>query len=91
MVLAWLPRIVGRRAAFWLTAIAEPVEGNELIRLGLVNEVVEDEAALDQAVRRRVEALVSVKPRVHAEIRAMLHDFEGVPSDKVYAMARLVW
>lgn len=87
VVLGWLPRIVGRRAAFWLTATAEPVEGDNLVDLGLVNEIVEDEAALDDAVRRRVETLVAVKPRVHAEIRAMLRDFEGVPSDKVYAMA----
>lgn len=55
--------------------------------VGLVDEIVDDEAALDAAVRRRVEALVAVKPRIHAEIRAMLRDFEGVPSEKVYAMA----
>jgi enoyl-CoA hydratase/carnithine racemase len=87
VVLGWLPRIVGRRAAFWLTATAEPVDGDELVRLGLVNEIVEDETALDAAVSRRVEALLAAKPRVHAEIRAMLRDFEGVPSDKAYGMA----
>lgn len=87
VVLAWLPRIVGRRTAFWLTATAEPVGGDDLVRLGFVNEVVEDEGALDAAVRRRLGALLAAKPRIHAEIRAMLRDFEGVPSDKVYAMA----
>lgn len=87
IVLAWLARTVGRRAAFWLTATGEAVEGEELVRLGFVNEVVQDEAELDAAVRRRVEALTAKNPRVHAEIRSMLRDFEGVPSEKAYAMA----
>lgn len=87
IVLAWLARTVGRRAAFWLTATGEPVEGDELVRLGLVNEVVEDEAALDEAVRRRVEALVARSPRVQGEIRLMLRDFESLPTDRAYAMA----
>ncbi len=87
VVLGWLPRLVGRRMAFWLTATAEAVTGDDLVRLGFVNEVVADEAALDEAVARRVEALAARRPRVHADIKAMLRDFEGIPADKAYAMA----
>lgn len=87
IVLAWLPRMVGRRAAFWLAATGEPVEGDDLLRLDLVNEVVADEAALDAAVGRRVEAIVARSPRVQGEVRAMLRDFEALPADRAYAMA----
>lgn len=87
IVLAWLAPVVGRRAAFWLTATGEAVAGDEVVRLGLVNEVVEDEAALDAAVARRVEALVARSPRVLAEVRSMLRDFDGLPIERAYAMA----
>ena len=87
IVLAWLSRVVGRRTAFWLTATGEPVEGDDLVRLSLVNEVVEGEGALDAAVTRRVEALVGGSPRVQAEVRRMLRDFDGLTTDQAYAMA----
>ena len=87
VVLAWLPRLVGRRAAFWMTATAEPLAGDELVRLGLVNLLVEDEAALDAAVDAAIGKLTARKARNHAEIKAMLRDFEGLSADKVNRMA----
>lgn len=87
VVLAWLPRLVGRRAAFWMTATAQPLAGDELLRLGLVNQLVEDEAELDAAVAAAVAQLTAHKPRNHAEIKAMLRDFEGLSADKVNRMA----
>ncbi len=87
VVLAWLPRLVGRRAAFWMTATAQPLAGDELLRLGLVNQLVEDEAELDAAVAAAVAQLMAHKPRNHAEIKAMLRDFEGLSADKVNRMA----
>lgn len=87
IVLGWLPQLVGRRAAFWLTATSMPVAGEQLLRLDLVNELVDDEAGMDAAVARSVGELSARKPRVHAEIKAMLRDFEGLATDKVYAMA----
>lgn len=87
VVLAWLPRLVGRRAAFWMTATAEAVSGDELVRLGLVNRLVSDAPELDAAIDETVAALTSKKKRNHAEIKAMLRDFEGIPSEKVNRMA----
>lgn len=87
VVLAWLPRLVGRRTAFWMAATAEPVSGEDLLRLGLVNTLVEDEAGLDAAVSEAVAKLSARKPRNHAEIKAMLRDFEGLPAEKVNRMA----
>ena len=72
LVLAWLGRMVGRREAFWLTATGEHISAARAGQLGLLNEVVADENALDQAVQRRVQTLLSAPMRVHAEIRSML-------------------
>jgi methylglutaconyl-CoA hydratase len=87
LVLAWLPRIVGRRAAFWLTASGEEVFGDETVRLGLVNEVVPNIAALDTAVARRVEVLLRAEPRVHSEIRAMLRTVGELGEEQAYELA----
>ncbi|KWX68855.1 enoyl-CoA hydratase/isomerase family protein [Mycobacterium sp. NAZ190054] len=87
LVLAWLPAVVGRREAFWLTATGESVAGAEAVRLGLLNEVVEDVAALDAAVSRRVQLLLRGKPRVHAEIRRMLRSMESLSPTQAYELA----
>lgn len=87
LVLAWLPRMVGRREAFWLTATGESVAGDDAVRIGLLNEVVDDVGALDAAVERRVEALIRAKPRVHAEIRRMLRSVESLTPDQAYELA----
>jgi methylglutaconyl-CoA hydratase len=87
LVLAWLPRMVGRREAFWLTATGDPVSGDEAVRIGLLNEVVDGVDALDAAVARRVEALVRAKPRVHVDIRRMLHSVESLTPAQAYELA----
>ncbi|GLP82323.1 enoyl-CoA hydratase/isomerase family protein [Mycobacterium antarcticum] len=87
LVLAWLPRMVGRREAFWLTATGEPVSGDEAVRIGLLNEVVDDPAALDAAVARRVDALVRAQPRVHTNIRQMLASVESLTPSQAYELA----
>jgi methylglutaconyl-CoA hydratase len=78
LVLAWLPHMVGRRAAFWLTASGAPVSGDEAVRIGLLNEVVDDADALDAAVTGKVEALLAAQPRVHTDIRAMLRSVQSL-------------
>lgn len=87
LVLAWLPRMVGRREAFWLTATGEPVSGDDAVRIGLLNEVVDDGAALDAAVARRVDALVRAQPRVHTDIRRMLQSVESLTPSQAYELA----
>ena len=88
LVLAWLPAMVGKRAAFWLTASGESVAGDEAVRIGLLNEVVDDVAALDAAVAQKVAALVKAQPRVHTEIRAMLRSVESLSQAQSYELAR---
>ena len=87
LVLAWLPRVVGRRAAFWLTASGAEVAGDEAVRIGLLNEVTENLETLDEAVDRTVAALSSGLPRVHTEIKAMLRSVESLSPRQSYELA----
>ena len=87
LVLAWLPHMVGRRAAFWLTASGAPVSGDEAVRIGLLNEVVDDSDALDAAVAQKVGTLLAGESRVHTEIRAMLRSVESLSERQAYELA----
>lgn len=87
LVLAWLPQMVGRRAAFWLTSSGLPVSGDEAVRIGLLNEVVENVDALDAAVAQKVEALLAGEPRVHKEIRSLLRSVESLSQSQAYELA----
>ena len=87
LVLAWLPKMIGRREAFWLTATGESVSGAEAVRVGLVNEVVDDVEGLDAAITRRVEALVRAEPRIHTEIKAMLRSVDSLTPTQAYELA----
>lgn len=87
LVLAWLPRIVGRRQAFWLTATGEAVNAERAVEMGLLNAVVDDAPALDAAVDAHVEALRRHDPRVHAEIRAMLRSSSALGEEQAYELS----
>ncbi|AQA06106.1 enoyl-CoA hydratase [Mycobacterium sp. MS1601] len=87
LVLAWLPHMVGRRAAFWLTASGAPVSGDEAVRIGLLNEVVDGVEALDAAVAAKVDALLAAQPRVHTDIRAMLRSVQSLSEGQCYELA----
>ncbi len=66
LVLAWLPRIVGERQAFWLTATGEPISAARGLELGLLNEVVSSHEALVEGrtgARRRAANPKPADPR----------------------------
>jgi methylglutaconyl-CoA hydratase len=73
LVLAWLPRVVGRRQAFWLTATGRAVRGQHLVELGLASEIVTDAPALDRRISELTNELTTHPARVHAEIRSMVN------------------
>lgn len=50
IVLANLVRQVGRKAAFELVSMGEPVDGNKAVALGMANRVVNEEEVLAQAI-----------------------------------------
>ncbi|MCO8276690.1 enoyl-CoA hydratase/isomerase family protein [Actinoplanes sp. TRM 88003] len=81
LVLAWLPRVAGRREAFWLTATGEPLPAVRAAELGLLNEVVDTREELTERVDEMVAQLRSRSPRVHAEIKDMLRAFGELGDD----------
>ncbi|MGP4056212.1 enoyl-CoA hydratase/isomerase family protein [Mycobacterium sp. 4D054] len=87
LVLAWLPHMVGRRAAFWLTASGAPVSGEEAVSIGLINEAVGDVDTLDAVIAEKVDVLLATAPRVHTEIRAMLRSVESLSERQSYELA----
>ncbi|GIE97458.1 enoyl-CoA hydratase/isomerase family protein [Paractinoplanes rishiriensis] len=82
LVLAWLPRVVGRREAFWLTATGSPLEASRAVELGLLNEVADSPSALTKRVDEMVTELRSHSPRVHADIKDMLRVFADVGDER---------
>ncbi|MGX5682315.1 enoyl-CoA hydratase/isomerase family protein [Schumannella luteola] len=87
LVLAWLPAIVGRREAFWLTATGERIDGARAARIGLINDAVDDRAELDAEVASRVAALTSRSSTVHSDIRAMLRVTHPLADEATTAIA----
>jgi enoyl-CoA hydratase/carnithine racemase len=87
LVLAWLPRVVGQRQAFWLTATGEKISAARALELGLLNDVVASAEELRKDVDDRVALLRSGSPRVHADIRDMLRAFSAVGDDQALDMS----
>ena len=87
LVLAWLPRVVGERQAFWLTATGEQIPAQRALELGLLNAVVGSAEELRKDVDDRVALLRSRSPRVHADIRDMIRAFGAVGDDAALDMS----
>jgi methylglutaconyl-CoA hydratase len=87
LVLAWLPRRIGERQAFWLTATGEKITAARAAELGLLNAVVGSAEDLRKDVDERVSLLRAGNPRVHAEIRDMLRAFGAVGDDQALDMS----
>lgn len=92
VVLAWLPRVVGRAQAFRLTATGTKVDGDEATRLGLVTKVAKDDGSLGQETEAEIDALLAHPLRAHLEIRGFLAETAALdqPSVDRLAVDRLV-
>lgn len=87
VVLAWLPRIVGRRQAFLLTATGRKISAAEAAALGLVSDVVSSDAALGTEVDTAVQDLLTADARVAREVRRFLNETAEMPLRGAYALA----
>jgi len=87
LVLAWLPRVVGERQAFWLTATGEKISAARALELDLLNAVVASPEELRKDVDERVALLRGANPRVHADIRDMLRAFSPLGEDEALDMS----
>ncbi len=72
---------IGERHARRYMLTAERFSASEAYRLGLVHEIVPDEAALDSAVGELVDALLKNGPRAQSECKALIRVVAGQPID----------
>jgi methylglutaconyl-CoA hydratase len=86
VVLSWLPRIVGRKQAFWLTASGERLSAERAQALGLVTAVVPADR-LEGEVDELVTRLRSFQPRVHRAIKDYLNATEDLPRSAAAGLA----
>jgi methylglutaconyl-CoA hydratase len=72
---------IGERYARRYMLTAEVFSAAEAYRIGLLHEMVADEAALDDAVGEWVEAILRNGPRALAECKALIRAIAGRPLD----------
>jgi enoyl-CoA hydratase/carnithine racemase len=73
IVMANLVRQVGRKAAFELVALGEPIDAERAFALGLVNRIAPPGKALDEAFAI-AQKLAAVKPAAMAETKRLFHE-----------------
>jgi enoyl-CoA hydratase/carnithine racemase len=73
IVMANLVRQVGRKAAFELVSLGEPIDATKALALGMVNAVVKDELLLEKAVSIG-EKLSSLSPAAIAATKQLFHE-----------------
>lgn len=75
---------IGERHARRYMLTAERFSAAEAYRIGLIHEMVADEAGLDQAVGQVVDALLNNGPRAMAECKELIRAVAGKPiSDEI--------
>ena len=78
IVMANLVRQLGRKAAFELVSLGEPVEAREALRLGMVNRVVPLSHLMSEALLL-AEKLAAVKRQAMAETKRLFHEVADLP------------
>jgi enoyl-CoA hydratase/carnithine racemase len=73
IVMANLVRQVGRKAAFELVALGEPIDAAQALRLGMVNRIAKNEELLPVAVSV-AEKLAEVARPAMAETKRLFHE-----------------
>jgi enoyl-CoA hydratase/carnithine racemase len=78
IVMANLVRQVGRKAAFELVALGEPVDAARALQLGMVNKVVPLKDLLNESIAL-AEKLAAVKRPAMAETKRLFHEVADLP------------
>ena len=78
IVLANLVRQVGRKAAFELVSLGEPIDAPHALALGMVNRVVPDSALMDEAFYF-AEKLAAASPAAMVETTRLFHEVADLP------------
>jgi methylglutaconyl-CoA hydratase len=87
VVLAWLPRLVGQKRAFDLTATARRVDAAEAMGMGLLTAVAPSGRALEATVDGYVATLRRHQPAVHAQIAGFLEAGADLTQDQADDLA----
>lgn len=87
IVMANLVRQVGRKAAFELVSLGEPVGAAKALQLGLVNYVVPQEGLLGKALDL-AEKLAAVHRPAMAETKRLFHQVADLPFEAAIDKAR---
>lgn len=78
IVMANLVRQVGRKAAFELVALGEPIDAQRALQLGMVNRVVGQGNLVPEALAL-AEKLAAVKRPAMAETKRLFHEVADLP------------
>jgi enoyl-CoA hydratase/carnithine racemase len=78
IVMANLVRQVGRKAAFELVALGEPIDAQRALQLGMVNRVVPTERVVAEALAL-AEKLAAIKRPAMAETKRLFHEVADLP------------
>src|SRR4051812_7994057 len=78
IVMANLVRQVGRKAAFELVALGEPIGAERALELGMVNRVVADAELMPQALSFG-DKLAAMAPDARAETKRLFHEVADLP------------
>jgi len=87
IVMANLVRQVGRKAAFELVSLGEPVDAQQALRLGMVNRVVPLDRLMDESMSV-AEKLAGVKREAMAETKRLFHEVADLPLPKALERGR---
>jgi enoyl-CoA hydratase/carnithine racemase len=78
IVMANLVRQVGRKAAFELVALGEPIDAPRALQLGMVNRMVALSSLMDEALCV-AEKLAAMKRSAMAETKRLFHEVADLP------------
>jgi enoyl-CoA hydratase/carnithine racemase len=87
LVMANLTRQAGRKAAFELVALGEPIGAQQALALGLVNRVVADEDLLPEALVL-AERLSIIKPEAIRATKQLFHEVADLPLEEALKRGR---
>lgn len=87
IVMANLVRQVGRKAAFELVAMGDPLPAEKALALGLVNRVVADEALLTETLAL-AEKLAAASPVAMQATKALFHEVADLPLEEALQRGR---
>ena len=87
IVMANLVRLVGRKSAFELVALGEPIDAQKALRLGLVNDVVSFDDLFSKAMSL-AEKLASVHRPAMAETKRLFYEAADLPLEAALERGR---